>query len=44
MEVPCCSGLPVIIQKALALAGVDIPLEVVMVSIREGKVLQRVQN
>ena len=27
MEVPCCSGLPMIIKRAMELAGVEIPME-----------------
>ncbi len=44
MEVPCCSGLPVIVKKGLELSGMDIPLEEVIISIREGQVLQRLKN
>jgi len=34
MEVPCCQGLPVIVRKAMALAGKVIPLEVVVITTR----------
>jgi NAD-dependent dihydropyrimidine dehydrogenase PreA subunit len=34
MEVPCCQGMPVIVKKALALAGKNIPLKVVTISTR----------
>lgn len=34
MEVPCCSGLPMIVKKALEKSGVDIPYEEVVVSAR----------
>lgn len=44
MEVPCCSGLPVIVKKALEISGVKIALEEIVVSIREGKVLERNWN
>ena len=44
MEVPCCSGLPMIIKKALELSGANIPVEEVVVSIREGKILSRIKN
>lgn len=44
MEVPCCSGLPMIIRRALELSGRHIPVEEVVVSIREGKVIRRLQN
>ncbi len=37
MEVPCCSGLPVIIKKALEKSGMDIPHEEVVVSARGEK-------
>ncbi|WP_022669248.1 ATP-binding protein [Desulfospira joergensenii] len=38
MEVPCCSALPVIVKKALAKAGVDIPFNEIVVSAR-GEIL-----
>jgi len=34
MEVPCCQGMPVIVKKALALAGKQIPLKVATISTR----------
>jgi NAD-dependent dihydropyrimidine dehydrogenase PreA subunit len=40
MEVPCCSGLEMIIERALKAAGKEIPFEVVVVGIR-GEVLKR---
>ncbi len=40
MEVPCCSGLPLVVKKGMALAGKEVPLEVVTIGI-EGGVLQR---
>jgi len=42
MEVPCCSALPVIVKKGMALSGVGIPMEEVVISTR-GKVLERRQ-
>jgi NAD-dependent dihydropyrimidine dehydrogenase PreA subunit len=39
MEVPCCSGLPGIVAKALALAGRHIPTEEVVISTR-GKIIE----
>jgi hypothetical protein len=36
MEVPCCSGLSMIIEKAMALAGTGIPVKEVVVGIRGG--------
>ncbi|OGR25194.1 MAG: 4Fe-4S ferredoxin [Desulfobacterales bacterium RIFOXYA12_FULL_46_15] len=38
MEVPCCSALPIIVKKALARAGVEIPFKEVVVSTR-GEIL-----
>ncbi len=38
MEVPCCSGLPGILKKAMDEAGVNIPLKHIVISSR-GKVL-----
>ncbi len=40
MEVPCCSGLPVILNRAMDAAGRRIPLEQVMISTR-GEILKR---
>jgi len=40
MEVPCCSGLPMIIKKAMEAAGKDIPVEEVVISTR-GEILAR---
>jgi len=40
MEVPCCTGLPVIVKKGLELSGKNIPLDEVVVSTR-GKILDR---
>lgn len=37
MEVPCCSGLPMIVQKGMELAGADVPIEKVVISL-DGKV------
>ncbi len=41
VEVPCCSGLPLIVKKGLELSGRNIPLEEVVISTR-GKILQRI--
>lgn len=38
MEVPCCSGLPVIVEKALAASGKKIPVEKIVISNR-GEIL-----
>jgi ferredoxin len=40
MEVPCCQGLPVIVKKGIAAAGVDVPMSQVTVSLR-GEILGR---
>ncbi len=40
MEVPCCSGLPMILRAAMEKAGKTIPMEQVTVSVR-GEVLKR---
>jgi Pyruvate/2-oxoacid:ferredoxin oxidoreductase delta subunit len=37
MEVPCCQGLPVIVRKAMALAGKKIPFSIVTISARGEK-------
>jgi hypothetical protein len=42
MEVPCCSGLPMIVKKGMELSGVQIPMEEVVISTR-GQILQRKQ-
>ena len=39
MEVPCCSGLPMILKQALDESGKRIPMEKLVISIK-GKVLQ----
>ncbi len=40
MEVPCCHGMPIIIEKGLELAGKKIPVEKVVISAR-GEILER---
>jgi Fe-S-cluster-containing hydrogenase component 2 len=42
MEVPCCSGLPIIVKKGMELSGEQIPMEEVVISTR-GQILQRKQ-
>ena len=42
MEVPCCSGLPMIVKKGMEMAGTKIPMEEVVISTR-GKILERRQ-
>lgn len=44
MEVPCCSGLPAIINQAMELAGRKVPVEKIMISIQDGKVLEQTKN
>lgn len=39
MEVPCCSKMPMIVQEGMALAGKNIPTEIVVVSSR-GKIVR----
>jgi hypothetical protein len=34
MEVPCCSGLPMIVQKGMEKAGVNLPVQEVVISTR----------
>ena len=41
MEVPCCSGLPMILKEAMDASGKEIPLEKVVISTK-GKILERV--
>ncbi len=40
MEVPCCSALPMIVKKGMAMAGKDVPVEEITISIN-GKVIKR---
>jgi len=40
MEVPCCSGLPMIVKKGMEAAGKNIPIEEVVISTR-GKILKQ---
>ena len=41
MEVPCCRGLPLLVEKAAAMAGVEIPATVVVIGVRGGIVSER---
>ncbi|MBU1713708.1 MAG: 4Fe-4S ferredoxin, partial [Proteobacteria bacterium] len=43
MEVPCCSGLPIIVKKGMEKAGVNIPMEKVVISTK-GKILESSPN
>jgi Fe-S-cluster-containing hydrogenase component 2 len=40
MEVPCCSGLPMIVKRALDAAGKDVPVEQIVISTR-GEILRQ---
>jgi hypothetical protein len=40
MEVPCCASLPAIVRKGMEIAGANIPMEEVVISVR-GKILER---
>ena len=40
VEVPCCSGLPMIVKKGLEISGQKIPMEEVVISTR-GKILKQ---
>ena len=40
MEVPCCSGLPMIVKKGMEAANKEVPMEEVVLSTR-GKILKR---
>lgn len=40
MEVPCCSGLPMIVKKGMEAAGKEIPMEKVVLSTR-GEIIKR---
>lgn len=39
MEVPCCSGMPVIVKKGMESANVKVPLKEIVLSLR-GKILK----
>ncbi len=43
MEVPCCSAMPMIVQKAMKEAGKQVPFEEILVGLR-GKILKRNKN
>jgi Pyruvate/2-oxoacid:ferredoxin oxidoreductase delta subunit len=42
MEVPCCGGMPKIIEKAMQASGKKVPVETVVVGI-EGGIIRRIQ-
>ncbi len=39
MEVPCCSGMPMIVKKGMEAAGKTVPMSEIVLSLR-GKILQ----
>lgn len=39
MEVPCCSGMPMIVKKGMEAAGKEIPMKEIVLSLR-GKILK----
>jgi len=43
MEVPCCSGMPMIVEKALHASGRTVPVETVVVGI-QGGIIRRTQS
>jgi hypothetical protein len=43
MEVPCCSGLPMIVRKGMAAAGKEIPTEEIVIS-AQGEIIKREQS
>lgn len=42
MEVPCCSGLPMIVKKGLEISGQTIPMNDILISTR-GKIMEQTQ-
>ncbi|MCP4746670.1 MAG: 4Fe-4S ferredoxin [Desulfobacteraceae bacterium] len=44
MEVPCCSGLPKIVKKAMAKARIDIPIHEVVISTRGQRIDSAAQS
>ncbi len=43
MEVPCCSGLPLIVKKGMDQSGVKVPMEKVVISTK-GKIINRMKE
>ena len=41
MEVPCCQGLPVVVQRAMEQASKNVPLEIVVIGIQGGILARR---
>lgn len=44
MEVPCCSGLPGLVEKAMTLSGTKIPMEQVVISARGERISRKAQK
>lgn len=43
MEVPCCAGLPIIVERGMQKAGKTVPMEQVVISTK-GQILKRVRS
>jgi hypothetical protein len=43
MEVPCCSKLPMMVKKAMEIAGASIPMEEVVIGI-QGDIKKRIDH
>jgi hypothetical protein len=43
MEVPCCAGLPIIVERGMQKAGKTVPMEQVIISTK-GQILKRVKS
>jgi Pyruvate/2-oxoacid:ferredoxin oxidoreductase delta subunit len=43
MEVPCCQGLPMIVEKGMEMSGKTVPIEKVVIS-AQGEILNRQKN
>ena len=43
MEVPCCAGLPIIVERGMEKAGKTVPMEQVVISTK-GQILKRVKS
>ncbi|MGE5353279.1 MAG: 4Fe-4S ferredoxin, partial [Acidobacteriota bacterium] len=41
MEVPCCRGLLQLAQQAVSLAGIEVPVNVIVLNIQGEKILER---
>lgn len=43
MEVPCCAGLPIIVERGMQKSGKNVPMEQVVISTK-GRILKRVKS